>query len=114
MVAILRGCLYQKSYQEMGRLIKNGDFPEHLNNNQLPKYLFYKALYHSKSNDIKTALNLFKEVYRKIPDERISRNNDKIVIRRGLLCFKDLIYKNIIVHQLLLNENININELISN
>jgi 26S proteasome regulatory subunit N3 len=124
-IFLLRNLFLNKSLREVGQLLKNCEFPEHMNSSQLCKYLFYKGAFLARTGQISQALVLISESLRKSPDEEIrvqkkpvengtdkkTEQQSKILelvkvgVRRGVRGFKLLAQKHQIVLQLMLNEN---------
>ena len=96
-IFILRNLLKQKNLDEVAQLLKNCEFPEHLNYSQLCKFLFYKGLFLAKTGQISQALNFISESLRKAPEEQQNK-------KAGVKGFIRLAQKQQIVLLLFLNE----------
>jgi 26S proteasome regulatory subunit N3 len=130
-IFLLRNLFLAKNFREVGQLLKNCEFPEHINSAQLCKYLFYKGAFLARTGQISQALVLISESLRKSPDEEIrvqqkpSENGTdnqtgqkpknvqliQVGIRRGVKGFKLMAQKHQIVLQLMLNEIPNVQQL---
>lgn len=95
---LLRGMLLNNYIEEAGHFLTNCDFPEHEQNTQLCKFLFYKGYYKGLVGDFTQSRLLLSQVLRKAPESHLQSES------RALKNFKLLTQKHLIVVSLLLSE----------
>ena len=95
---LLRGMLLSNYIEEAGHFLTNCEFPEHEQNTQLCKFLFYKGYYMGLTGSLGQSGMLLSQALRKAPEDHISGES------RALKNFKLLAQKHLIVVSLLQSE----------
>lgn len=95
---LLRGMLLSNHVEEAGQFLANCEFPEHEQNTQLCKFLFYKGYHKGLVGDFAQSRLLLGQGLRKAPENHVQ------VESRALKNFKLLTQKHLVVVSLLLSE----------
>ena len=95
---LLRNMLIFNDIESAGKLLQNCEFPEHEQNNQLSKYLFYKGYYKGLVGQFNESRLLLEQSLQKAPEDYLKNES------RGLKNFKLLTQKHLIVVSLLMSE----------
>lgn len=95
---LLRGMLLSNHIEEAGHFLTNCEFPEHEQNTQLCKFLFYKGYYMGLTGSLAQSGLLLSQALRKAPEDHLRGES------RALKNFKLLTQKHLIVVSLLRSE----------
>lgn len=95
---LLRGMLLKNYIEEAGHFLSNCEFPEHEQNTQLCKFLFYKGYYMGLTGNLGQSGLLLSQALQKAPEHHMRGES------RALKNFKLLTQKHLIVVSLLRSE----------
>ena len=95
---ILRNMLLSNHIEEAGRFLKHCEFPEHEQNIQLSKFLFYKGFYMGLVGNFSQSGLLLGQALQKAPEDHLKKES------RALKNFKLVAQKQLIIVSLLMSE----------